>query len=216
MNSRYDPTIEDSYSLTRTVDGVTYNLSITDTAGQDEYRGMWTTNLSSDAFLLVYDITNSPSLDQCADFDTHIQIEIANRVEQRQCWPACMVVGNKCDLASSREVSAKDGLDWARARGYGFMETSAREMVNVEETITALVRRVVQARQMHAKGLTPDAAPSPARISAPDSARDSPRHFDEKAGNTSRSESPHLWTKQSAKPGPRTRVKEWWATNKCW
>src|SRR6478609_7749258 len=39
--SDYDPTIEDSYSVTRRIDGVTYHLSLTDTAGQEEYRGMW-------------------------------------------------------------------------------------------------------------------------------------------------------------------------------
>lgn len=48
--------------------------------------------------------------------------------------PVCIVAGNKCDLQSMRQVSARDGLDFARARGYGFMETSAREMVNIEET----------------------------------------------------------------------------------
>ena len=36
--SEYDPTIEDSYSVTRTVDGVPYYLMLTDTAGQEEYR----------------------------------------------------------------------------------------------------------------------------------------------------------------------------------
>ena len=45
-----------------------------------------------------------------------------------------VVVGNKCDLKDMREVSAKEGLEWARGRGCGFMETSAREMVNIEET----------------------------------------------------------------------------------
>jgi len=41
-------------------------------------------------------------------------------------------------------------LEWARARGCGFMETSARECVNVEETFALIVRRVVEARRLHA------------------------------------------------------------------
>lgn len=45
-----------------------------------------------------------------------------------------VVVGNKVDLKARREVSARQGLEWARGRGCGFMETSAREMVNIEET----------------------------------------------------------------------------------
>lgn len=123
--------------MTRTIDGTTYHLALTDTAGQEEYRSMWSaSSMNSDAFLLVYDITSPRSLEQCEDFDQHIQIEHATRVEGGKCWPVRMLVGNKCDLASSREVSAKQGLDWARARGYGFMETSARDMVNIEETLT--------------------------------------------------------------------------------
>lgn len=131
----YDPTIEDSYSVTRTIDGTTYSLAITDTAGQEEYRGMWSSaNLSSDAFLLVYDITSSESLHALDHYSELIEMECESRAEAGRCWPAVMVAGNKCDLQASRQVGAREGLEWARPKGYGFMETSAREMVNIEET----------------------------------------------------------------------------------
>lgn len=131
----YDPTIEDSYSVTRTIDGITYSLSITDTAGQEEYRGMWSaSNLNSDAFLLVYDITSAPSLQALGFFTEMIEVEREARAERGECWPAIMVAGNKCDLQAQRQVGAREGLEWAKLRGCGFMETSAREMVNVEET----------------------------------------------------------------------------------
>ena len=52
--------------------------------------------------------------------------------------PIKIVAGNKCDLKDSRVVSSREGLEWARARGCGFMETSAREMVNVEETFARM------------------------------------------------------------------------------
>lgn len=48
--------------------------------------------------------------------------------------PVKIIAGNKCDLKDSRVVSARDGLEYARKHGCGFMETSAREMVNIEET----------------------------------------------------------------------------------
>lgn len=50
--------------------------------------------------------------------------------------PVRIVVGNKCDLKDARAVEAKQGLEYARARGAAFMETSAREMVNIEETFS--------------------------------------------------------------------------------
>ncbi len=132
---RYDPTIEDSYSVTRTVDGTTYSLAITDTAGQEEYRGLWSSsNLTSDAFLLVYDITQASTLHQLEYFNQLIEVERETRMESGRTLPVCIVAGNKCDLASLRQVGAREGLEWSRSRQYGFMETSAREMVNIEET----------------------------------------------------------------------------------
>lgn len=136
---RYDPTTEDSYSVTRTIDGKTYSLALTDTAGQEEYRGLWSaSNLHSDAFLLVYDITQASSLHSLEYFNQMIEIERDTRLEQRRILPVCIVAGNKCDLQGMRQIGARDGLDWAKSRGYGFMETSAREMVNIEETFARM------------------------------------------------------------------------------
>ena len=168
----YDPTIEDSYSLTRRIDGQTYHLSLTDTAGQEEYRGMWaSSNLRSDAFLLVYDITNAPSLEVLQEFNDLIDIEAEtrgdawerdNRTKGRgksgngaggPVKPIKIVAGNKCDLQESRQVPAQVGLEWARKRGCGFMETSARNTVNIEETFALIVRRVVEARRIAAGGM---------------------------------------------------------------
>ncbi|GJP96487.1 hypothetical protein CBS63078_6201 [Aspergillus niger] len=163
----YDPTIEDSYSVTRVVDGVPYFLSITDTAGQEEYRGLWAaSNLRSDAFLLVYDITNKSSLGALDYFMDMIEIETEQRAEDNDRLrkelgasaegldvgmppPVKIIAGNKCDLKDSRVISSREGLEYARKHGCGFMETSAREMVNIEETFALLVRRVVEARRLH-------------------------------------------------------------------
>lgn len=93
--------------------------------------------------------------------------------------PVKMLAGNKCDLANSRQVASVEGLAWARAHNCGFMETSARNVVNIEETFECrsfnifrtsqavktnrnlvLVRRVVAAREDAARGII---APRPQR-----------------------------------------------------
>lgn len=120
---------------------------LTDTAGQEEYRGLWAaSNLQSDAFLLVYDITSPNSLDALDYFMEMIDMETENRLDNHKTPPVKIVAANKCDLQAQRQIDAKTGLEWARKRGCGFMETSAREMVNIEETFALLVRRVVEAR----------------------------------------------------------------------
>jgi GTPase KRas protein len=140
--SDYDPTIgmrramylHCAHSLL-TIDGVPYYLMLTDTAGQEEYRGLWAaSNLKSDAFLLVYDITSPNSLDALDYFMEMIDMEEENRIDNGKVPPVKIVAGNKCDLQGQRQIKAKDGLEWARKRKCGFMETSAREMVNIEET----------------------------------------------------------------------------------
>ncbi|KAH6653814.1 ras small GTPase, ras subfamily [Truncatella angustata] len=171
--SEYDPTIEDSYSITRRIDGASYHLSLTDTAGQEEYRGMWaSSNLGADAFLLVYDITAADSLDALGYFNDLIDMEAETRLDNasraqkaglspsgaggegnRMIPPVKIVAGNKCDLQESRHVPASQGLDWARKRGCGFMETSARLEVNIEETFALIVRRVVEARRLAEMGV---------------------------------------------------------------
>ncbi|KAJ9148495.1 Ras-like protein 2 [Pleurostoma richardsiae] len=204
--SEYDPTIEDSYSVTRRIDGSTYHLSLTDTAGQEEYRGMWaSSNLGADAFLLVYDITSRDSLDALQYFNDLIDMEAETRLDNaararragvspsadygggggggsggagsgaKTVPPVKIVAGNKCDLQESRQVPAALGLDWARRHGCGFMETSARLEVNIEETFALIVRRVVEGRrlaemgvldadgaQMDRRGMTKPLSPLPA------------------------------------------------------
>ena len=180
--SEYDPTIEDSYSVTRRIDGVVYHLSLTDTAGQEEYRGMWaSSNLGADAFLLVYDITSHDSLDALQYFNDLIDMEAETRLDNaararkaglqpgydagggggagsgaKMVPPVKIVAGNKCDLQESRQVSAAVGLDWARKRGCGFMETSARLEVNIEETFALIVRRVMESRRVAEQGQDAD------------------------------------------------------------
>jgi small GTP-binding protein len=126
---------------------------LTDTAGQEEYRGLWAaSNLQSDAFLLVYDITSPSSLDALDYFMEMIDMETENRLDNGKVPPVKIVAGNKCDLQGMRAIEAKKGLEWARKHGCGFMETSAREMVNIEETFALLVRRVVEARANAGRG----------------------------------------------------------------
>ncbi|EPS43442.1 hypothetical protein H072_2564 [Dactylellina haptotyla CBS 200.50] len=144
----YDPTIEDSYSVTRVIDGMTYHLHLTDTAGQEEYRGLWSAanTRDADAFLLVYDITNHDSLLAVDYFNDLIDMESEERAANKP--PQIkFVAGNKVDLAHDRQVPSAEGLNWARDHGCGFMETSARNMVNIEETFALIVRRVVAARR---------------------------------------------------------------------
>ncbi|KAK6443555.1 hypothetical protein LTR95_000382 [Oleoguttula sp. CCFEE 5521] len=205
----YDPTIEDSYSVTRTLAGTTYALSLTDTAGQEEYRSLWSSsNLSSDAFLLVYDITSTSSLAALDFYVNMLEVERDNRAELGRTQPVGIVVGNKCDLQGLREVSSREGVEWAKQRGFGFMETSAREMVNIEETFASIIRRVVEARKNAAAGIVPELPSSTARTTPL-----SPMPLDEKLAAE---EAAAAEQGRSMGAKPRSRWKSMFEMLKCW
>lgn len=91
---------------------------------------------NTDAVLLVYDITSAPTLPALEYFLDLVQMETEKRVDRGGVAPIRTVAGNKCDLGKTgmRQVSSKQGLDWAKQHGCLFMETSARDMIHVEET----------------------------------------------------------------------------------
>ncbi|TQS36537.1 hypothetical protein Golomagni_03011 [Golovinomyces magnicellulatus] len=170
-NSLYDPTVEDTYSVTRQIDGKIYHLSIIDTAGQEEYRSIWSaSNRHSDAFLLVYDITNPKSLDALEEFSALIDQD-NNEMHFRDLehkkkgttvkehYPGAnsgRVDGVCCEVGKIqrpvKSVKLVMGQEWARAHGCGFMETSARDIFNIDEALELTIQRVMEARHKASLG----------------------------------------------------------------
>ncbi|KAI3404482.2 RAS1 [Candida oxycetoniae] len=131
----YDPTIEDSYRKQCNIDGQQVLLDILDTAGQEEYSAMREQYMrTGEGFLLVYSINSRNSLEELQSFYEQIQ-----RVKDSDHVPA-LVVGNKCDLEMERQVSYEEGLALANRFHCPFLETSAKQRINVEEAFFDLVR----------------------------------------------------------------------------
>ncbi|KAJ0404303.1 hypothetical protein P43SY_003216 [Pythium insidiosum] len=133
----YDPTIEDSYRKLSTIDGDQVVLDILDTAGQEEYTSMqdqWMRE--GNGFLLVYSVTSQSSFDDIATFkDKILRAKDVDNVP-------IVLVGNKCDLHSQRQVSPEQGKQLAMRWGCYFMETSAKERINNEECFFQVVREI--------------------------------------------------------------------------
>lgn len=133
----YDPTIEDSYRKQCTIDKEQLLLDVLDTAGQEEYSAMREQYMrTGEGFLLVYSINSRNSLDELTSFYEQIL-----RVKDTDYVPV-IVVGNKCDLESERQVSYEEGLALAKSFNSEFLETSAKQRINVEESFYGLVRTI--------------------------------------------------------------------------
>jgi len=131
----YDPTIEDSYRKQVEIDTETCLLDILDTAGQEEFSAMRDQYMrTGQGFLMVYDITNRTSFDEITSFRSQIL-----RVKEDDHVP-CVLVGNKCDLATQRVVTTTEGSDLSKSFNCPFLESSAKARINVEESFFQLVR----------------------------------------------------------------------------
>lgn len=133
----YDPTIEDSYRKQVVIDDKVTILDILDTAGQEEYSAMREQYMrTGEGFLLVYSVTSRTSFDELLTYYQQIQ-----RVKDSDYVPV-LIVGNKSDLEEERQVSYEDGLHMAQQMSAPFLETSAKQAINVEEAFYTLVRLV--------------------------------------------------------------------------
>ncbi|KAG6832813.1 hypothetical protein H0H92_009432 [Tricholoma furcatifolium] len=142
----YDPTIEDSYRKQCVIDDEVALLDVLDTAGQEEYGAMREQYMrTGEGFLLVYSITSRNSFEEISTF--HQQIL---RVKDQDNFPV-IVVANKCDLEYERQVGmngplsqvySSEGRDLAKHFGCKFIETSAKQRINVDEAFSNLVREI--------------------------------------------------------------------------
>jgi small GTP-binding protein len=136
--SVYDPTIEDMFQKNTLVDGVACRLDILDTAGQEDYTALRSTWMRErDGFILVFSIIDQRSFEELNSFYE----QLADIHEDSM--PPVILVGNKADLESNRQVSVEEGRRLAHDYGaVTYIETSALTAQNIEESFEALVRAI--------------------------------------------------------------------------
>jgi Ras-related protein Rab-1A len=120
-------------------DGVVVKLQIWDTAGQERFRAITKSYYhGSHGIVIVYDITDRKSFEKIADWFTQIQQSEPNE-------DSCKIlIGNKSDLNDKREVSVEEGETLAREYNVPFMETSAKDSVNVDNLFGVMAEAMRQ------------------------------------------------------------------------
>ena len=77
--------------------------------------------------MLVYDITDHSSFENIENWLDKVKVNCPPNV-------VTMLVGNKCDLESDRQVSREEAEAYAKSNGMLFTETSAKSFINIEES----------------------------------------------------------------------------------
>ncbi|GFS10588.1 Ras-related protein Rab-7L1 [Elysia marginata] len=94
--------------------------------------------------VMVYDVTSKESFEGAREWKQEVDDHQGEDT-------VLMLVGNKCDLETQRQVSTEEGKQMAAELGVLFMETSALEDVNVEDAFVSLIqsiKEIVEARQL--------------------------------------------------------------------
>mmetsp|Transcript_5508 Transcript_5508/g.6778 ORF Transcript_5508/g.6778 Transcript_5508/m.6778 type:complete len:187 (-) Transcript_5508:517-1077(-) len=143
----YDPTMEESFWKQTLVDEKRCVLNILDTAEEEEYSAMRARYMRpGEGFIMTYSITDRRSFDKLAEF--YQQILVVKETTSI----ACVLVGNKCDLAIDRQVCAQEAQELAEYYNKcPFFETSAKDRINVDEVYkecTRLITKKIHNRQV--------------------------------------------------------------------
>ncbi|KAG4125998.1 hypothetical protein ERO13_D10G130800v2 [Gossypium hirsutum] len=113
---------------TMEINGKEVKAQIWDTAGQERFRAVTSAYYRGAAgALIVYDISRRTTFDSVGrwldELKTHSDTTVAR-----------ILVGNKCDLETIRDVSVEEGLF--------FMETSALDSTNVNKAFELVIREI--------------------------------------------------------------------------
>ena len=118
-------------------DNKTILLQIWDTAGQERFRNAAQNYFhNTQGFVLAYDINNRETFEKIEYWAEEIKSKADEKIK-------CILIGTKYDL-DKREVNEEEGVELGEKYGYKFLETSAKENINISETFDTLVSEIIK------------------------------------------------------------------------
>lgn len=140
-----DDSYADSYISTigvdfkiRTVqqDGKTIKLQIWDTAGQERFRTITSSYYrGAHGIIIVYDVTDMATFSNVKQW--------LNEIDRYANDSVCkLLVGNKCDLIDKKVVDTQTAKGVADELGIPFLETSAKNSINVEQAFITMAEEI--------------------------------------------------------------------------
>ena len=133
----YDPAKADTYCRKVIFDGHECQIDILDTVGKEDYVIISDKYIrKSDGFVCVFSVTEDSSFQACQYFRDQII-----RTKNNESVPF-ILVGNKCDLNDSREISQSQAEKCAANWKVPYVETSAKTSENVDKIFFDLLREI--------------------------------------------------------------------------
>jgi Ras-related protein Rab-1A len=118
------------------LDGKTIKLQIWDTAGQERFRTITSSYYrGAHGIIVVYDTTDSETFEHVKTWLHEIDRYASENVNK-------LLVGNKSDLTSKRQVETESAKEFASSVNIPFLETSAKNATNVEDAFMTMAGEI--------------------------------------------------------------------------
>ena len=113
-------------------------LQLWDTAGLEKFRSITQAYYkNSKLIVLVYAVNDKNSFDNISKWVEEVKTQNKD--------VKFLLVGNKCDLEEKRQVSIKDGEDWANANNMKFIEVSAKTGVGIsDDMFNSIIKELLE------------------------------------------------------------------------
>ncbi|KAJ4966049.1 hypothetical protein NE237_017898 [Protea cynaroides] len=121
---------------TAELDGKTIKLQIWDTAGQERFRTITSSYYrGAHGIIIVYDVTEMESFNNVKQW--------LNEIDRYANDSVCkLLVGNKCDLVEDKVVDTQTAKAFADELEIPFLETSAKDAINVEQAFLTMASEI--------------------------------------------------------------------------
>ena len=129
------------------IDNKKIKLQIWDTAGQERFRTITTSYYKgAHAIVIVFDITDKDSFE-------HVKVWMQDIDKFAKTGVMRILVGNKCDLEHQRAVTKDQGNEMALKYGIKYIETSAKDTINIEELFVNTAKTLMNKQQSNKTGI---------------------------------------------------------------
>ena len=130
------------------IDNTKIKLQIWDTAGQERFRTITTSYYKgAHAIVIVFDITDKDSFE-------HVKVWMQDIDKFAKQGVMRILVRNKCDLENQRAVTKDEGNEMALKYGIKYIETSAKDTINIEELFVNTAKNLMAKQQNNKIGST--------------------------------------------------------------
>jgi len=109
---------------------------VTPLSGQERFRTITASYYrGAHGIIIVFDITDAESFENVKDWLQEIDNYACENVNK-------LLIGNKSDLADKRAVTAETAAEFAEENGMTYLETSAKDNLNVTQSFETLAGEI--------------------------------------------------------------------------